>query len=260
MPSIARILALPSSVLLLLATSLPSTATEAQWPHESPATEYLPDEKTFVTKSYKIQEQLGWKPPVGVRKMSDDEGEKFFWDYWQFDDHPREDIRVREDLCSVQRMTDTPRLRRRQLSEDTAGVTNATMLEDLFPPFLLHEETPMQSSKWSRFLPRALLQGRAFQCPSGTSNCSSISRPNSCCATDETCVLVKDTGLGDVGCCPYGGNCGNQVTNCDSSQGYTSCPSDKDNGGCCIPHFMCDGIGCELCNLHYIPHLALTKL
>ncbi|KAL2430837.1 hypothetical protein ABEF95_013834 [Exophiala dermatitidis] len=44
---------------------------------------------------------------------------------------------------------------------------------------------------------------RGFQCPSGTTACTSIDRPNSCCATDSTCQLVTDTGLGDVGCSAF---------------------------------------------------------
>ncbi|KAF2100290.1 hypothetical protein NA57DRAFT_54381 [Rhizodiscina lignyota] len=246
MPSPARFLALPSSVLLLLlATSIPRVAPDPQWPYNLPVgAKYWPEEETVVKRSFEVQERLNSGQPVGVRKMSGDEGEKFFLEYWQFDEEAQS-WEGEEDGYAAQFAGDTPRIRRRAVGEEGDGAyANSSMQTALLPPFLLHDETVMRDSKLEWLFPRALLQTRSFQCPTGTNNCSSIQRPNSCCATDETCVIVDDSDLGDVGCCPSGGNCGGTVSDCDTSQGYTSCPG-SDNGGCCIPNFTCEGIGCK---------------
>jgi len=84
---------------------------------------------------------------------------------------------------------------------------------------------------------------RGYQCPVGTYSCASINQPYSCCASSETCINVPDTGLGPVGCCPKGSTCNGPVSPCDVSQGFTGCPGTS-NGGCCIPGYSCDGIGC----------------
>jgi hypothetical protein len=87
------------------------------------------------------------------------------------------------------------------------------------------------------------LQRRQWACPSGTSSCSTIGYPNSCCTQGETCVKIQDTGLGPVGCCPAGSSCGGTISGC--AQGNTPCASDI-GGGCCIPGFVCQGVGCKL--------------
>ena len=88
----------------------------------------------------------------------------------------------------------------------------------------------------------AVLEKRIFQCPTNTFDCSSIGRPNSCCAQGEVCNIIQDTGLGDVACCPANAQCSGNLLNCDL--GFTKC-SDNLGGGCCIPQYVCIDIGCK---------------
>ncbi|KAL4879474.1 hypothetical protein BJY04DRAFT_193507 [Aspergillus karnatakaensis] len=160
------------------------------------------------------------KPIQGVRKMSDDEGEKFFMDYWNFEVGSIISNSTgsygRNEHIEVDRRTILPRSHYFQ------------------PPFLpgIERYSGMRHSPLVR---------RDFECPAGTHGCSSISRPDSCCRTDETCVIVEDTGSGDVGCCPAGQGCSGTIGSC--WEGYTSCSSSL-GGGCCIPGYDCVDGGC----------------
>lgn len=225
-----HLLSLPPSLLLLIAANLPTAiVAEPNWPHNLPAhAKYFPQDELLVRRGLSAQEQFASRAPVGVRKMSGDEGEMFFLDYWQFEE-------AGDELHSPSRRDDESWTR--SIPADT---TNNT-LGELFPPLLLHSNGLDQST--FGLSPRSLF-ARDFQCPSGTNNCSSIDHPYSCCATGETCVSVADNGIGNVGCCPAGVKCTREVAACDTSAGYKSCPGST-NGGCCIPNFDCDGIGCE---------------
>lgn len=171
--------------------------------------------------------QYSGQLPSAVRKMSDDEGEKFYFDYWGWDD----------SFLSP---------------TSNSEVVNASMAElvEPQPAILLHASTDADSflsstgkQDYARSGRRALfmLLGRDFQCPTGTFSCTSIGQPDSCCSNGATCVIVQDTGLGVVGCCPAGETCGDTVNSCGS--GYTSCSSSL-GGGCCIPGYTCVTGGC----------------
>jgi hypothetical protein len=230
MRHLLQLLSLPPSLLLLIATTIPETiAAEAGWPHNLPPhAKYFPQDEPLVRRGLSAQEQLASRSPVGVRKMSEDESEMFFLDYWQFEE-------AEQDIHSPGRRNEKLWTR-----STPADLTNNT-LGELLPPLLLHSNGLDQST--FGLSPRALF-ARDFQCPTGTNNCSSIDHPYSCCATGETCVSVADNGIGNVGCCPQGAKCTREVAACDTSAGYKSCPGSS-NGGCCIPNFDCDGIGCE---------------
>ncbi|KAL2157369.1 hypothetical protein VTH06DRAFT_6187 [Thermothelomyces fergusii] len=129
---------------------------------------------------------------------------------------------------------------------------NASAELSLRPPFALLLSEPEfpgaddgTAAAWGLFRRAAsalaLLEKRQWACPGGTRSCASIGFPNSCCGVDETCVEVADTGLGPVGCCPSGATCSGGVSGC--ADGSTACGSDI-GGGCCIPGFVCMGIGC----------------
>lgn len=174
--------------------------------------------------------QYGGQLPSVVRKMSDDEGEKFYFDYWSWDN---------------------PFLSSSSSSETEVVNTSITELVEPQPAILLHTSTDADSllsadekRDYARSARRALfmLLGRDFQCPTGTFSCTSIGQPDSCCGDGATCVIVQDTGLGVVGCCPAGETCGNTVSSCGS--GYTSCASSL-GGGCCIPGYTCVTGGCR---------------
>ena len=241
------VLSLPSSLLLLIATTSDIAASEKQWPYNLPPhVKYFPEDEVPIRRSLEIQSRLAKQVPAVVRKMNPDEGEMFFLDYWQFDSLDIPEISLLgpsgsslEDRNHSIEEGNQP-IRSRPVPYHVEGVGNDTA--SLFPPFPLHGGTSVHHESFLRFFRRTLVE-RDYQCPVGTNNCSSISRPNNCCATDETCVIVTDTGNGDVGCCPSGSTCTNQVSPCDTGAGYSSCPGSP-NGGCCIPGFACQDVGC----------------
>lgn len=161
----------------------------------------------------------GEKSIRGVRKMSNDEGEKFFLDYWSFHD---------SNERSMGNITDSDPARPRQIQP---------------------RSYPYQPAAFPNLARGLSLFQRDFQCPAGTSSCTSINRPSSCCASGDTCELVQDTGSGDVGCCPQGQTCSGVVGSCQS--GYTACPASL-GGGCCIPGYECVSGGCMFIPVSYV--------
>lgn len=213
---LSRVIALPTALLgLLLEQSSPGLAEELEWPYNLPPhVKYYPEHEGLVKRNAEIREKLQQQSPVGMRKMSSDPGEMFFLDYWHFDsDHEK----------------------------DQEYSYNSSITAELAAPFKLHAISRRHKSILPRFLGRTPFDKRDFQCPAGSSACTAIDRPNSCCANGSTCEIVEDVGLGDVGCCPENEVCGGSVSNCPS--GYTSCPQNP-GGGCCVPGYACFSIGC----------------
>ncbi|ORX95511.1 hypothetical protein BCR34DRAFT_498405 [Clohesyomyces aquaticus] len=218
MQLLRNLLALPPTVILLLCVS--PVASEKQWPHNLPRhMKYFPEEEVHAKRGWSIQERLLREKPIGVKKMSTDEGEMFFLDDWIFAGDEA-NIGKRSDQEELQNLTISAFTPLRPISQDG--------------PFdLLH-----------RFAPRGLLSSRGFQCPAGTSDCSSIGAPNSCCGTSDTCISITDNGFGSVGCCPKGQTCAGSIS-CDTANGYSSCPNSP-NGGCCLPGYSCMDVGCVI--------------
>lgn len=236
MKEFASLFALPASLIFLL-SSLPPTCSES-WPYNLPPHErYFPEHEPHIKRDIEVQQRLATASPAGMRKMSGDEGEKFFMEYWQFDDSSlnmasQADVRA-DSLGPIRAYT------------PAVVLSNGTAICGLLPPVLPHSDKP-PFVHLPRMFGRSLFE-RDFQCPAGTSNCASIGQPDACCTTGETCISVQDTGSGPVGCCPSGESCGGEVAACNTAAGYTSC-SGSSNGGCCIPGYSCQGVGCE-----YIP-------
>lgn len=176
------------------------------------------DAEQILHRNAEIISRLAETPAQGVRKMSTDEGEKFFLDYWQF-------------LDNVQGISE------RETSDET--------MDDETPEVFLERSFPLQPPSLPSDLDNPL-HARDFKCPTGTYGCTSIGRPNRCCGAGETCVSVQDTGSGDMGCCPSGQTCSGQIGSCQS--GYTTC-SEGLGGGCCIPGYECVPGGCKYRNL-----------
>lgn len=219
---------------LLLASSVQLRPSQAQrrWSQERSAGEkYWPEHETLARRDDRVPERVANRAPIGIRRMSGDPGEKFFLDYWVFGD---------SDTKGASRTAE-------EHSDGWGGAqgnvhgANVSTSQPLLPPYLLHSDHDRHDARG--FLPRSILQRRDYQCPAGTSPCTGIRRPDSCCGRGQQCVLVEDTGLGDVGCCAEHARCAGRVSNCDVSEGYSSCP-DSENGGCCIPGYQCDGVGC----------------
>ena len=244
----AGLLSLPASLLLVSTAPGLATALEKPWPYNLPShVKYFPEHEASVQRNVEIQRRLMAQRPVGLRKMNGEE-EMFFMDYWQF--AAMEDLRQSGDIVKSMEGRNTVSSSRACLRGDISLMvsSNASSPQVLQAPFSQHSEYQMPKNPifgralhvpWPLHL---LLDKRDFQCPTGTSSCTSINRSSSCCATDETCQLITDTGLGDVGCCQQGQTCGQQVTSCQT--GYQSCPGSP-GGGCCIPGYTCAGVGCE---------------
>ncbi|KAF4631933.1 hypothetical protein G7Y89_g6192 [Cudoniella acicularis] len=188
-----------------------------------------------------VEEHLrSGRSPVGVVKMSPDEGEKFYMEYWQFEG---------DSAQSTIRDTPSAPLRTRDDDEEAILLANSSAVISFRPPFVLHTDHGPENDDLrvrgaidsSAVL--AMLEKRDFVCPTGTANCSSVGYMNSCCATDENCFVIQDTGLGPVGCCPKGTTCGGTISSCSSPN--TPCAQDI-GGGCCIPNYVCQGVGCVL--------------
>ncbi len=235
----------PISLLLFIA-STPTTAQtlEARCPNNfPPRAKYFPEDEPLVRRNCDIQKRLVDQRPIGVQKMNSDEGEMFFLEYWRFEGGSPETT-LRDELGLIERRDKSLRVGSDEDDITPLGARfNVTSLPYLQAPFSLHASH--EEAYHGPLSPRAVLHflnGRGFQCPTDTASCNSISRPNSCCPTGEACQLITDVGLGDVGCCTQGQSCSNQVSDCQ--QGYTSCPGSS-GGGCCIPGYTCNGVGCK---------------
>lgn len=239
-----QILSLPASLLLLIA-SAPArvSSNELRWPYSLPPhVKYFPQDESLVRRDENIQQSLRNARPAAVKKMGCDESEKFFLDYWALAPS------VRELASNTSKTLDDSSdsssiILRSSASSDWANLS--IVPQSLLPAFPLHcEQQPAPKlallSRAFRF-PFSSFDKRGFQCPAGTSACATINRPDSCCALGETCQVIQDTGLGDVGCCSQGQVCQGQLTAC--TPGYTSCPNNP-GGGCCIPGYACFDVGC----------------
>jgi hypothetical protein len=174
-----------------------------------------------VKRGLDIKERLRHEKPVGMKKMSTDEGEMFMLDNWIF--------------ASSQS--------KRSEYEDFGNGTYQVQ-----PPI-----RPNAGDEWfERMRIRDVLLKRQFKCPDGTLSCSSIGAPDVCCGGSSTCVKVQGSSIGDVGCCPNGQSCSGTIS-CNESAGYTACPNSS-NGGCCLPGFQCSGIGCKSGHSKKIQH------
>jgi len=242
----SKFLGLPASLLLLLLTSRSESLVER---NQSPWLRFLSNVERIPAEAprneVRNEQMVLGKAPVGVRKMSDDPGEMFYMEYWQYDGALTED--------SLQETSS--QLRARDLKEEVRLLANASAAISWRPPFALHtdDELAFQDLRIRRSFPNsegaaalAALQKRDFTCPVGTSDCSGIGSPNACCAVGETCFNVTDTGLGSVGCCPDGASCTGTITSCNTPN--TPCANgggDYQYGGCCIPNYVCAGVGCK---------------
>ena len=251
---VAGFLSLPVSLLLLISTAPGlSVALERPWPYNLPSNvKYFPEHENAVQKKMDIQRRLVAQKPAGLQKLRGEESEMFFLDYWQFDSTADGGRGSGENRKNTEDKHDAMISRTcvRGAIPDSLP-SNSSSVQVLQAPFPQHQKertfaNPIFGRAASIPWPfRSRLDKRDFQCPTGTANCASINRPNSCCSSGETCQLITDTGLGDVGCCQQGQTCGQQVTSCQT--GYQSCPGSP-GGGCCIPGYTCAGVGCKICS------------
>jgi hypothetical protein len=232
----------PLSLLLLLSTISPSVAYaihgDLTTRESGDTSRSSPDFDRKERQNAVIEERLAQQKLSGVRKMSDDEGEKFFFDYWRFNDDLEEYSLGNSSIAPGKALDDT---------ESSEVWSNAPYPTTFRPAFSLHteEQAELFHLKERHGLARralSLLMRRDFKCPTGTFSCTSINQPDSCCSNGDTCQLIQNMGSGTVGCCPQGQTCSGGIGPCAS--GYTGCPSSL-GGGCCIPGYACVSGGCK---------------
>ncbi|ROT37688.1 hypothetical protein SODALDRAFT_340862 [Sodiomyces alkalinus F11] len=215
----ATILGLPSSLLLLVAAQV--EAQEAQ------------------------------RNPTAIRKMPLDSSEKLFPEYLSFS-NDQEDAYRASPFLSPREAVLAARLQLSVEEESSLAANVSTTWPGgrrYRPAFQLHQ----RGNSWNgvgdgagwELLRRAreslnALEGR-HTCPEGMKNCGDIGEPNKCCMSGENCVEVEDPSVGNVACCPQGAECGGPVGSCPD--GSPSCSTEL-GGGCCIPGFVCRGVGC----------------
>lgn len=232
----------PASLLLFITTApTVSQAFEVPWPFGiQPLSESQSRHGSLTGGDGRVVTDHLTQVPIAVRKMSSDQGEMFFPEYWQFEQQTNGASKLQLD-----RRRPTPRSLGPLEDEPTVkDWANASIPQPLQAPFSLHTNDQLNTRPLlSRLLrsPEAIfgLDNRDFACPGGTNACTSINRPYSCCAAGLICHVITDVGLGDVGCCQPGAVCGDAVSGCPG--GDSLCSS---GGGCCIPGSVCDGVGC----------------
>ncbi|USP76739.1 uncharacterized protein yc1106_04013 [Curvularia clavata] len=222
-----HLLSLPPAIIALCATSPVIAEAEShqrQWPHNVPKhLKYFPEDEVHAKRGLSVAQRLQYEKPIGVKKMSTDEGEMFMLDNWIFASDSQQPAR-RSDVDTLSNLT----------------VQAVSPLR------------PLAQSDWlARMHIRDVLLKRQFKCPDGTTSCESIGAPDVCCGTGSTCINTSGSSdAGNVGCCPKGQTCAGSVS-CDTASGYSSCPGSS-NGGCCLPGFRCQGVGCILESTSYV--------
>ena len=274
MRGLVGFLAVPVSVTVVFPHLLrlaEASAPPQQWPHNLPPhVKYWPEDRPNQIRDLEgiYRQQFMPLAPKAVKKMSTDEGEKFYLHYWEYDSVDTVmSMSAPEESCdSEQRDVESGQKIRPRVAEHDREY-NASMPMPFSLPLRRHTQDTSPNPHFKKDLsyysslflrpPRAGLAElvkRGFQCPTGSSDCGSIGRPNTCCNQGETCSIIPDTGLGDVGCCPPLQACSGSLNNCDL--GFTKC-SDNLGGGCCIPMYVCIDVGCE-CLLMSILLITLT--
>lgn len=80
-----HLLALPPAIIALCAATPGLAAEESQWPHNVPRhLKYFPEDEVHAKRGLSVKQRLQHEKPIGVKKMSMDEGEMFMLDNWIF--------------------------------------------------------------------------------------------------------------------------------------------------------------------------------
>ncbi|KAI7788236.1 GPI anchored protein [Diaporthe eres] len=139
--------------------------------------------------------------PTAIRKMSPDAGEKLLHEYYAFGGE--------EEVAQVGTQPQAAMLAKGVLDveEEELLAANSSASVSFRAPFAPHFDSHLAAreneggaSGWHLFQRArdvvARLEKRQFACPTGTSDCSAIGFPNSCCQAGTDCVQITDTGLG----------------------------------------------------------------
>lgn len=165
--------------------------------------------------------------PTAVKKISPDSSEKLFPEHLAF--APLHLFPLGDAAADASSFLDSRDGELGQLSNTTRSYR---------PAFALHRDG--DELMWRRAAEALALLEIRQACPSGMSSCSDIGTEYKCCPGGTYCVDVTDT---SVACCPEGATCGGDIGECPA--GAVSC-SPELGGGCCIPGYVCQGVGCKL--------------
>ena len=168
--------------------------------------------------------------PTAIKKLSPDSSEKLFPEHLAF--APLPILSPREVAAAAISFLDS--------QDDEPSQLNGTTR--LFRPAFAPHHDESEVNMLRRAAEALALLERRQACPSGMNSCTDMGSPNKCCQDGTYCVDVSDTMVGHVACCPDGATCGGGVGECPSDA--TSCSPDL-GGGCCIPGYVCQGVGCE---------------
>lgn len=124
-----------------------------------------------------------------------------------------------------------------------------------YPAYAPHFEEAVDSVLRRAAEALAMLERRAG-CPSGMNSCEDVGAPNKCCQDGTYCNEVDDDAVGGVACCPDGSECGGDIGECPADA--VSCPASL-GGGCCIAGYICQGVGCRLLFMTFVPKSKTDK-
>ncbi|KAM3511408.1 hypothetical protein MY11210_004958 [Beauveria gryllotalpidicola] len=181
------------------------------------------------------------RSPTALRKLAPDANEKLFPEHLAF----ASSLTFGDASLAACQFLDAQDAKR--LLSEPRPLDNQQQLRPYRPAFAGHLDDTRNNShhalRRGAAKALALLQRRAgaASCPSGMSGCSAIGQPNKCCQDGTVCTRIDDATVGGIACCPVGSSCGGRVGACPSDA--TSCPADL-GGGCCIPGYVCQGLGC----------------
>lgn len=169
--------------------------------------------------------------PTAIKKISPGSGEKIFANHLAF--APLPVLAPHEAASAALVFLD-------QQDEELAHQSN-TSIARFRPAFQRHYEEA-EGNVLRRAAEVLALLERRQACPSGMNSCSDVGAPNKCCQEGTYCTDVSDTNVGKVACCPEGATCDGSVGDCPTEA--RSCPAEL-GGGCCIPGYVCQGVGCK---------------
>lgn len=168
--------------------------------------------------------------PTALKKLSPDPGEKLFPEHLAF--APADHLLHQQSFSGLYTPAD-------DLDESRHRNASTRFYKRAFGTHF--DET--EESIFRRAAEALALLERRSSCPSGMSSCADIGYPNKCCQEGTYCADAPDAAdVGNVACCAEGSNCGGGIGECPSNA--VSCPASL-GGGCCIPGYICQGIGCK---------------
>lgn len=185
--------------------------------------------------------------PTAIRKMPVDSSEKLLREHLAFQEGPMPTDYEPHPFLSPREAILAARLQLTVEEDVLLAANSSSTTRPYRPAFNSHKDDALDApgDGWLLFR-RAkealhLLQGRQG-CPGGMLSCEDVGAPNKCCSSNEVCVEVEDPSVGNVACCPEGADCNAPVGGCPD--GSPECPAEL-GGGCCIPGFVCQGVGCR---------------